>query len=449
MATVLTQPAWRRAASSGVSLVVITIVASNVLRIASTLILTRVLSPVDFGVAGLTGAILNILLMISDVGFGVYIIRHAKGDDARLLDVIWTIRLARGAVLTAMMAIFAGPLAGLLDKPELQWAIAATALNFVLDGCSSLAPFSAVRQERLFMLSMLDIASSVCQTLMGIVLALLLHSYWAIILAGLIGAVIKAVLSYALFPGSARRLAYDRHEAGELWRFGRTIASSNTIQVLLGNVDKIVLSRIFPLSLFGLYSLAFNLSGVASGFTTLYPARVLLPAFARAEREDPATLSNVYYRSRRTLTLLYMVAMGGFIAMAPAVVDLLYDPRYEAAATYLRLLALAPAMAMNNYAAREILIVVGRVRALLYGNVARLAWLVVVGTGGYFAFGPIGLVAAVGSIELPVQVYCWHELRRAGVFQAAQEALIMGALALGFVLGLVGDKLYFMLVAAL
>lgn len=447
MATVVEQPPWRRVVLSSVSLVAITIVASNVLRIASTLILTRVLSPADFGVAGLTGAILNILLMISDVGFAVYIVRHARGDDPRLLDVIWTVRLLRGAVLTVLMAACAGPLAGFLGKPELQLAIAVTAINFLLDGCASLSSFTAVRQERLAMLSVLDIASAVTQTVAGILLALLLRSYWAIIFAGLIGAALKAVLSYVMFPGAARRFAFDRQEAGDLWRFGRTIGGANTIHVLLGNVDKIVLSRIFPLSLFGLYSLASNLSGVASGFTTLYPSRVLLPAFARAHREEPDTLAHVYYGSRRSLTLLYMIAMGGFMAMAPAVVDLLYDPRYQAAATYLRLLAFAPAIAMNNYAAREVLIVVGRVSSLLYANLVRLGWLLGVGTAGFLAFGPIGLVAAVGAIEVPVQIYCWYELHRAGVFRWKQEALIVAALVVGMVLGVVGNRLYFMIVA--
>jgi O-antigen/teichoic acid export membrane protein len=448
MATVLEHPPWRRAISSGVSLVAITIIASNLLRIASTIILTRVLSPIDFGVAGLTGAILNILLMISDVGFGVYIIRHVRGDDPHLLDIIWTVRLARGALLTLLLAACADPLAILLNKPSLQIAIAVTALHFLLDGCSSLAPFTAVRQERLFMLSLLDVVSAVSQTLVGIALALVLHSYWAIVLAGLIGTGLKSLLSYVLFPNAARRFAFDRREAGDLWRFGRTIAGAHTIQVLLSNVDKIALSRIFPLSLFGLYSLAFNLSGAASGFTTLYPNRILLPAFARAYREEPDNLAQVYYGSRRILTLFYMIAMGGFISMAPAVVNLLYDLRYQAAATYLQLLALAPAVAMNNYAAREILIVVGRVQALLYANLVRLGWLLAAGTGGFLLFGPLGLIAAVGCIEVPVQIYCWYELHRAGLFRMGQEALIIAALLLGLALGLFGNMLYFMLTAA-
>lgn len=447
MASVPMQSPWRRAMSSGGSLVAITIVASNILRIASTIILTRVLSPVDFGVTGFSGAVLNILLMMSDVGFGVYIIRHARGGDARLLDIVWTVRLVRGAVLTLALAACSGPLTLLLGKPELQLAIAVTGVQFVLDGCSSLAVFTAIRDEKLFMLSLLDIVSAITQTVAGVALALWLHSYWAIIVAGLIGTGLKSWLSYTLFPGAARRFAWDRAEVAELWRFGRTIAGAHTIQVLLSNVDKIALSRIFPLSLFGLYSLAFNLSGAASGFTNLYPSRILLPAFARAYRDDPIDLAQTYYGTRRRLMVLYAVAMGGFIAMAPAVVDLLYDPRYRAAATYLQWLALAPAIAMNNYAAREVLIVVGRVQSLLYANLVRLVWLALAGTGGFMAWGPIGLVAAVGCIEMPVQVYCWHELRRAGLLRIGQEVLILAGLVLGVVLGMAGNRVYFMLAA--
>jgi O-antigen/teichoic acid export membrane protein len=129
--------------------------------------------------------------------------------------------------------------------------------------------------------------------------------------------------------------------------------------------------------------------------------------------------------------------------MAPGVVALLYDPRYSATADYLRLLMLAPALALNNYAAREALIVADRVRTLLFANFVRLGWLAVAGTAGFLAFGPIGLVAAVGLVEVPVMLYCWYELARIEVFRIAEEALLLGALATGWLLGLAGNLAYF------
>lgn len=443
MATTMPMPHWRRALTSGIGLVTATIVASNVLRILSTIVLTRVLSPADFGVAGLAAVIIGILAMMSDFGFGVYIVQHPQGDDSRILDSIWTVRLLRAAALTVVLFVCAAPLAWPLGKPEMQAVIAVISLQFLIEGCSSLAPFSAVREQRIGRLSLLDIITAVSQTLLGIAFAMLLRNYWAIILAGLLGTALRSALSYRMFEHSSRRFNLDRASALALWRFGRTIAGAHTIQVLLSNADKIVLSHIFSLNLFGLYTLASNLAGGPSAFTSIYPNRILLPAYARAWRAGADALAAVYYRDRRRIMLLYMVAVGGFIAMAPSVVALLYDPRYSATADYLRLLMLAPALALNNYAAREALIVADRVRTLLFANFVRLGWLAVAGTAGFLAFGPIGLVAAVGLVEVPVMLYCWYELARIEVFRIAEEALLLGALATGWLLGLAGNLAYF------
>ncbi len=445
MATIMPvpMPGWRRALTSGIGLVAATIVASNVLRIVSTIVLTRVLSPADFGVAGLTAVIIGILAMMSDFGFGVYIVQHPKGDDARVLDSIWTVRLLRAVALTFLLFACAAPLAWLLGKAEMRAVIAVISLQFLIEGCSSLAPFSAVREQRIGRLSLLDILTAVSQTLLGIALAVLLRNYWGIILAGLLGTGLRSILSYTMFDNSARRFNFDLGSALALWRFGRTIAGAHTIQVLLSNADKLVLSRVFPFDLFGLYALASNLAAAPSAFTSIYPNRILLPAYAQAYRAGGGALAAVYYRDRRRIMLLYMLATGGFIAMAPSVVALLYDPGYAGTATYLRLLMLAPALALNNYAAREALIVADRVRTLLFANFVRLGWLLVAGTGGFMAFGPIGLVGAVGLVEVPVMLYCWYELARIGVFRIAEEALLLGTLAAGFLLGLVGNLVYF------
>lgn len=445
MATAATLPLWRRSLGSDISLVTGTIVASNLLRILSTIVLTRMLSPQDFGVAGITAAILAVLMMISDVGFHVFIVQHPRGDERHLLDVVWTIRLIRAVILTLVLAALSGPLALLIDKPEMQAVIAVTALHFLVDGLSSLAPITAVRQQRLMMLSALDIVTAAAQTLLSIALALILQNYWAIVFGGLLGVAIRSALSFVMFDDPGRRIAYDRDLSRELWRFGRTIAGAHTIQVLLGQVDRFVLSRVFPLHLFGLYTVAGNLAGAPSAFTSTYPNRILLPAYAKVQREQPETLADPYYRKRQAVMLIYVFAMGGFIGTAAVVTDILYDPRYADVAGYLRLLAVAPLFGLNNYAAREVLIVVGRVRALFIGNLVRLGWLLVMGLAGFLLAGPVGLVAAVGAVEVPVQVYCWLELRRAGLLRWRHEAAMLVTMLAGLAVGLMAEQFYFRL----
>ncbi len=447
MATVLPIPIWRRALTSGISQVALTMLAANAARIISSVVLTRILSPDDYGVVGVTSTIVMIMFMVSDVGFGVYIVQHAQGDDPRRLDAIWTVRLLRSLGLTALLAAAAWPLSTLLQKPDLAPVIAATSLQFLLEGCSSLAPLTAVRKQKLGRLSTLDITASLSQTAFGILLAFVFRNFWAIVIANLLGATLRVVLSYVLFGKARRKLLFDPKEARALWRFGRTIAGTQTIQVFLGNIDRLVLFRVFPLNVFGLYTLASNLAGAPAMFTSIYPNRVLLPAFAKAHRETPECLAREYYRSRRLTMLAYMAAMGGFIGMAPAIVNLLYDPRYEGAGTYLRILAIAPALSLNNYAAREALIVVGRMSSLLIANLVRLLWLLPAGLIGFLAFGPIGLVVAVGLTEVPVLIYSWYALSASKLFRLNEELLMISAIILGVFLGIIFNDIYqFMLI---
>ena len=443
MATAIHVPIWRRALGSGIGLIAMTMFASNGMRIISTVVLTRILAPSDYGVVGVTSAILMVMFMISDFGFGVYIVQHAKGDDPRRLDAIWTIRLFRSIALFVALLVLAQPIAMGLEKPEMGIIIAATSFQFLLDGASSLASYTAVREQKLGRLSTLDIIASVAQTMFGILLAILLRDFWSILIANFLGGLLRAVLSYTMFEHSRRRFLYDREEAKALWHFGKTVASAHTLQIMLSNVDKFVLSRLFPLGTFGLYSLASNLAGAPSMFTTLYPNRVLLPTYAATARERPEQLADEYYGSRRMTMVAYLLAMGGFVGMAPAVVHLLYDTRYADAATFLRILSIAPAVALNNYAAREVLIVVGRVKTLFYANIARMAWLAIAGGISFAMFGPMGLIVTVGLIEVPVMFYCWFALAQSRLFRLNEELLMLVVLCAGIALGLLGNNLYF------
>lgn len=435
-------PRWRRLAGSGVALVAGTVIVTNAMRLVSTIVLTRLLSPEDFGATAIFAAIVIVLQMVSDLGFHLFVVQHRDGDDPRFLDVVWTIRLVRSVLLTLLLAALSGPLAALIGKPLLAGAIAVTALYFVIEAASSMSLITTVRRQRLFRLSVIDVAVIGFQIALGLFLAWRWESYWAIVWAGLAGGALKAALSYLAFPGRAPRLAFDRAIFDELWRFGRTIVGAHTVQVALAQLDKFVLARLFPLGVFGLYGLASNLAAAPAAFTAMYPNRVLLPVMAQAWRDDPATLPRVYYACRRRVMLLYMAAMGAFVGLAPAIVAIVYDPRYADAGGYLAILAVAPLFALNNCAAREALIVVGRVQALLYANLVRLGWLALAGTGGYVAFGPIGFIAAIGAIELPALGYNWWELRRAGLLDAREEVAMLGAAGAGVALGLFGDRLY-------
>jgi len=77
----------------------------------------------------------------------------------------------------------------------------------------------------------------------------------------------------------------------------------------------------------------------------------------------------------------------------------------------------------------------GHVQVTLAANVVRLAWLIVGGIPFYLGFGPLGLVAVIGLIEAPPQLYNWWLLHRFGIFDMREEAMLVGAAVVGAGIG--------------
>lgn len=417
------------------NIVICTVVATNILRMASSMVLTRLLVPEAFGIVGLIGSISFILSMISDLGFQAFVIRHKDGNEPRFLDVIWTIRLLRSAALCVILIVLARPIAMLLGNVGLSLAIAASALQFLIDGGSSLSVITALRERQLPRLSALDILGVVTQVIASIAFALVWRNYWAIIAAILVSSMVRTVLSYVLFPNSRRRFGFDRDYSGELWKFARFVTGSSIITMLLMQSDKVVLARVIPLDMLGLYMLAGNLALAPMAFTVAYASRVLYPAYARVWRDNPDDLKREFYVGRWKVSMLYMLAAGGLIGVAPLLVAILYDERYAGAALYLRWLAVTPLLSLASMSANEVLTASGRVHVTFHANIAKLAWLAVVGPAAFLIAGPIGLIACVGTLELPTLVYSWVQLWRFGLLGVREEMVLAVIGGCGMIIG--------------
>ena len=430
----------RRGMSSDTSVVVGVMLLQNVLRILSTVILTRLLNAEAFAVVGIITSVMVTFALISDIGIIAFIVRHKDALDGRFRDEVWTLRLIRGIALTILVAVLAGPIAQFMGKPELQWPIAVAGLTSLIDGLGSMAPFTALRARRVRLLSAIDIGSQVLGTIIAVICALIFRSYWAIIISTLVGQSLGAIVSYYIYPDASQRFRFSRARAAELWQFSRFITGSTMLTLLITQGDKLVLGRAFPLDMMGIYVISAGLAVAPVGLVTAYAGRVLYPLYAEIHREAPDTLRTKFYSVRMFQTLLYSFAAGGFLGSAPLVITLLYDPRYAAAGQYLQVLAISTLFAAGNYAANEVMIAIGNTRFTFTTNVVRLVYLAVVGWVGWTQLGPVGIVWAVGTVEVAAQVYAWIALRKYGFLNVRYELLFLSVILAGIAVGYGGEQ---------
>ena len=427
----------------------LTTVGSVIVRTISSMTLTRLLRPEDFGIVGIIGSIFYTAEMFTDLGFQAFLVRHERTDDRHFRDVIWTIHAKRGAALFILMAIASPIIAALLGKPTISLPLAAAAGTFAIDGIVSLSLITALRRDKSRELSFLDLGLQVFQTIASILLALWWRNVWALIGAMLLRSAMRSFLSYRLFGDSSQRPARDPAISREFLAFSRLILVSSIITLLVAQSDKLILARIFSLREFGFYALAVSIALAPRSFATSYVTRVAFPVYAQTWREQPSALGSVYYGVRRRASILYAIGCGGLIGGAPLLIALLYDPRYASASSFLSLIMISVALQMTNFSATELLTATGNLKPLVNINLTRLLWLAVSIPGALVIAGPIGVVAAVGLIEVPATIFNWMLLRRVGVLNLREEMLNIGLIASAALVAFLGGSVVLRLLPGL
>lgn len=425
-----------RLATGGAASIIFAAICSSLLRIVSSVTLTRLLDVNAFGIVAIVTSVAFVFQLVSDIGVQPFIIRHARGDDPIFLDEIWTLRLIRSVILTLIMAASAGVVAKVLGKPEFALVIMVYSLSFTFDGLSSMSFATSVRERKLWRLAILDLSTSIAQFIVAVILAVIFRSYWSILFAMLAASALKVLLSYTMFPHSVRRLRFSRDTSREMWNFSRFIAPSSLMTVFILQSDKLILARMMPISVFGLYALSTTISTAGPALASNYGRRVLFPVYAEAVRAGSQTLRQVFYRTRRWQNLFYMLAMGGICGGAGLIVALLYDPRYQGVVVFLRILSIGAAFVLVSSSSEEMIIALGHLRNTIYATFTRLAWLAT-GTVLTFIFKAniLYLVAVFGTAEVVAAIFWWTRLHKEKLLDFREEAAGVLAVCAGAAIG--------------
>lgn len=309
------------------------------LRLASNLILTRLLFPEAFGLMALVAVIMQGLAMFSDVGVSPAIMQSKRGDDQKFLDTAWTIQVMRGVMLWAFACIIAIPVAGLYQEPLLAWILPCAGISLLISGFNPTRIDTANRHLLLGRLTGLDLIAQASGIVIAVILAWYLHSVWALVISGIASSSILLALYNLYLPGQRNRFHWERKSADELIGFGKWIFLSTICGFLYMQGDKLLLGKYLPLDQFGIYNIGFFLASFPLLMGGVMTRKVLIPVY----RERPPTESVENFRKLQKMRFLLtaaMFALTGAVSLAGVVlINLMYDPRYAMAGAVVVLIA--------------------------------------------------------------------------------------------------------------
>ena len=405
---------------------------SQVLRLASNLILTRLLFPEAFGVMAMVSVFLMGLAMFSDVGVGPAIMQSKRGDDRDFLDTAWTIQIIRGTCLFLVAVALTWPMAVYFGEPDLVWYLPVAALTQLILGFQPTRYETANRHLRAGRVTVLDMATQIIGVLVAIGLAWWWQSVWALVISGVISAAAQVILFDLFLPGARNRLRWEAEARRELIHFGKWVFLSTIAGFAIGQADKVVIGGYLGTHDFGIYNIGFFWASFPLMMGSVVVRKVMIPIY----RESPPGASRGnFLRLRR----LRMLATAGMIAlvMVPAffggwLIALLYDPRYLAAGGVVVLISAMQIPAIIGVTYDQAALAAGDSRRFFVLAATRAAFVVTGMVIGITYWGLPGALAGQGAAMLAAHPVVGWLASRQGAWDPLNDLgfyVIGGALA--------------------
>jgi O-antigen/teichoic acid export membrane protein len=310
----------------------------QLLRVLSSVILTRLLRPELFGILVIVYAIQNGIDMVSDLGFAQNLVINSNADKPAFYNTLWSLRLFRGLLLSLCFIGAAIPLARVYDTPALTWILPVVGMNFVLGGLASLGPIFLQRRLQTTKYNIFQSATEAVSTVGQVIYGWFSPTVWALVFGGLLSSLANTIGSYFLVPDLRHKFQISNAYVRQIFSFGKWIFVSSTIYFLSTSFDNLYFGKVVPLDLLGVYGIARNIADAVSGMIGRVNGVVIFP-FMAVHSELPRTELREQLKSIRAKFLL--VAAVGFsvlVAIADLLIRFLYDPRYQDAGWILSIL---------------------------------------------------------------------------------------------------------------
>jgi O-antigen/teichoic acid export membrane protein len=370
--------------------------AGQVLRLVSTLTLARMLVPQAFGLVALVNVFLSGLEMLSDLGIGMDVVQHPRGDDPAFINTAFLIQAIRAVGLWVIATALAYPFARFYHQPAVLTLLIVGSVSVLLRGFVSGSLWSLTRHVELGKYNVLMASADLLGFAVSLIWAFISPTAWALVV-GRVASTLAVLVSSHVIAKNHVSLTWDPQAARDIFTFGTGIFLSTATYFLSGEAERLVVGKFVTLVELGCFSIAISVSSAAARGLQQIISQVFFPMMSDSLREDQVAAQRHFRKSRRLLLIVSAGLSVGFIILSRPFVTFVLGPKYAMAGWMMQLLGVRGALELFMSVAVSMLFALGTSKYAATGNIYKLIFL---GVGFAVAFGWFGFYAAVWVLTI-------------------------------------------------
>ncbi len=364
----------RKKAFKGGALLSASTVLAKLLALARNIILARLISPEDFGIAATFAITLTLIESVSEVAADKLLIQAKDGDDPQFQGTVHLFQVFRNLLTAGVLLAVAGPISRLFSAPQALEAFQWLALVPAIRGFAHTDIRRLQRQLRFKTFVLVDLGSQTAAVIAAGILGWWLGDFRA----GLWVVVVQSVFFTALTHAIALRpyrWAFEPGYARRIIKFGWPLMINAVLMFAILQGDRMIIGAAYSMTDLAMYSAAVILLMTPRAMTTKVSTSLLLPLLSRAQ-DDLLQFTRRYRLCIELMAFIGTLVAVVFVVAGTEIMVMLYGSNYAGVGSFIGILAVMQAVRIMRTATAIAAMAKADSHNLLYSNIVRAVSLI-------------------------------------------------------------------------
>ena len=328
--------------SAGIRWTAPTQIAVQVGRIASVLVLTRLLTPEQFGIVALVTVVTGFFeRVLGDTGTTVAVVRNPRLSQGLASSVLyWNIFI--GAVTAGSFLVFGDVIASWLGDASAGDLLRVLGLLAVVNGFFHVPNALFRRHLQFSRLAAVNLTNATVTGIATIAMAIAGWGEWALVAGTLVGSFVATLVAWALVSWRPSWY-FSFAEMSTISRFSANLSVQNIFGYAAQAGDRFIIGRFVGTADLGFYGLANRLMRYPVQTTAQTYKEVVFPNLAKIQDSFPQ-MAQVYARSVSGIAFIVFPICATVAAVADPLVGVALGPAWAETTSILGLIAVTSAI---------------------------------------------------------------------------------------------------------
>jgi len=286
-------------------------VFSRLLTFTKIIVLSRILTPADFGTIGIALLTYSTMEILTKTGFDEKLVQERELHD-KLISTTWVVNIIRGFLIMIILVLGSRTIESFFNQPKIAQVTNIIAIAAFVKGLTNTKLILFQKKLQFKTLFLIDIGRILIDFFASVTFAIYLKNAMALALGYLFGTITYTLLSFTTKIGTPS-FKFEYKTAMKMFKFGKWVWLASLLVFIITNGDDAFVGKFLGITALGLYQMAYKISTLVISDVTYVISKVSFPFYSLFQSNVKKLMKSYIHILKITAFIVTPLSLGIFV----------------------------------------------------------------------------------------------------------------------------------------